>query len=373
MESRLSRLRARMEENGLAGFFVSAPAEDTSKTIGANRRYLSGFTGSMGHLLVTGELAIIAVDFRYYEQAEREALDFTLFKANGPMNTWLSDLLREARLGGKNLGFEAQGVSYATYRNLRTAVGGLPPDERPHLLATQNLVESLRAMKEPGEIEALQAAVDLGDAAFEAVADRIEPGWTEKQVAWEIERYAREHGAEGLSFETIVGAGPWGAMPHCHPRDHVIAAGEAVVIDMGVKMESGYVSDLTRTIVLGKPDDQFRKVYDIVLGAQLTAEELVRPGMTGGEAHMLAHRVIEEAGYGETFGHGLGHGVGLQVHEFPRVGRTSEDVLKELMVFTVEPGIYLPGWGGVRIEDQGYLKDGRYVAMSRAPKLKFSG
>jgi Xaa-Pro aminopeptidase len=370
MKDRLTRLREKLEEHGLGGVFVSAPAEDTSKTVGANRRYLSNFTGSMGHLLITQDAAFIAVDFRYFEQAERESPDFTLFQANGPMNTWLAELLREARLGGKKLGFESQGITYATYRSLRTAVSSLPEDERPHLNATQNLVESIRVIKEPQEIEALQAAVALGDAAFEHAAKIIKPGLTEKEVAWGIEKYAREQGAEAMSFETIVGAGAWGAMPHCQPRDQVIQEGDGVVIDMGVKL-NGYCSDLTRTLYIGKPDDKFRKVYDIVLAAQLTAEELVREGMTGGEAHMLAHRVIEEAGYGENFGHGLGHGVGLQIHEPPRLGRTSNDRLDDGMVFTIEPGIYLPGWGGIRIEDQGYLKGGKYVAMSRAPKLRF--
>jgi Xaa-Pro aminopeptidase len=371
MTDRLTRLRAKLEEHGLGGVFISAPAEDTSKTIGANRRYLSGFTGSMGHLLITPDVASIAVDFRYYEQTERES-KFAMFKANGPMNTWLPEFIRQGNLGGKKLGFEAQGVSYATYQALRKAIHELPEGDRPDLKPTTNLVESLRVIKEPGEIEALQAAVTLGDEAFEHVAERIEPGWTEKQVAWEIEKYVREHGGEGLSFDTIVGAGPWGALPHAQPRDHVIAKGEGVVIDMGVKL-NGYVSDLTRTIFMGKADAEFRKIYDIVLGAQLTAEELVRPGMTGNEAHMLAAKVIDEAGYGDKFGHGLGHGVGLQVHEPPRVGSTSEDKLEDGMVFTIEPGIYLPGWGGVRIEDQGYLKDGRYVPMSHATKLKFSG
>ncbi len=371
MTDRVTKLRAKLDEHGLGGVFISAPAEDTSKTIGANRRYLSGFTGSMGHLLITPDVASIAVDFRYYEQTERES-KFDMFKANGPMSTWLPEFIRQGNLGGKKLGFEAQGVSYATYQSLRKAIGELPEGDRPELKPTTNLVESLRVIKEPGEIEALQAAVTLGDEAFEHVAERIEAGWTEKQVAWEIEKYVREHGGEGLSFDTIVGAGPWGALPHAQPRDHVIAKGEGVVIDMGVKL-NGYVSDLTRTIFMGKADAEFRKIYDIVLGAQLTAEELVRPGMTGNEAHMLAAKVIDEAGYGDKFGHGLGHGVGLQVHEPPRVGSTSEDKLEDGMVFTIEPGIYLPGWGGVRIEDQGYLKDGRYVPMSHATKLKFSG
>ena len=371
-EKRLARLRAKLADNGLEAAFVTAAAEDTSRTIGANRRYLSGFTGSMGHLLITMDAAYIAVDFRYYEQAQRESPDFTLFHANGPMNTWLPSLLGEAHLGGKKLGFESQGLTHSVYRALRTAIEEMPESDRPGLNSTENLVESLRAIKEEAEIDALNAAVALGDAAFENVADRVEPGWTEKQVAWEIEKYARENGAEALSFPTIVAAGPWGAMPHAQPRDEAIREGDGVVIDMGVNLH-GYMSDLTRTIFIGKPDDKFKRIYDIVLAAQLTAEELVQSGMTGGEAHMLAHRVIDEAGYGENFGHGLGHGVGLQIHESPRVGRTSEDTLLDGMVLTVEPGIYLSDWGGIRIEDMGYLKDGHYVSFTKAPKLQFAG
>jgi Xaa-Pro aminopeptidase len=369
--TRLQRLRQKLDEQSLDGIFVSATGEDIHKTIGANRRYLSGFSGSMGHLLITRDEAFIAVDFRYYEQAERESPDYRLVQANGPMKTWLSQLIGDAHLGGKQLAFESQGITFGTYRSLKSAIDELPETDRPQLVPTDNLVESLRVIKEPEEIEALDKAVALGDAAFQNVAQMVEPGWTEKQIAWEIERYAREHGAQGLSFPTIVAAGPWGAMPHAQPRDHVVQEGDGIVIDMGVNLD-GYMSDLTRTVFVGKPDDKFKKIYDIVLAAQLTAEELVRPGMTGGETHMIAHRVIEEAGYGENFGHGLGHGVGLQIHESPRVGRTSEDVLEDGMIFTVEPGIYLPGWGGIRIEDMGYLKDGKYVNFTRAPKLQFA-
>jgi Xaa-Pro aminopeptidase len=368
---RIERLRGKLEEQGLGGLFVSAPAEDIHKTVGANRRYLSGFTGSLGHLLITRDAAFIAVDFRYFEQAERESPEFTLIQANGGMKVWLPKLIGEAGLGGQKLGFESSGITYGMYGALRDAVNDLPESNRPHLVPTDNVVESLRAIKDPEELDALDRAVALGDAAFEHVAARIEPGWTEKQIAWEIEKYAREHGAEGLSFPTIVAAGPWGAMPHAQPRDHVVQEGDGIVIDMGVNLD-GYMSDLTRTVFVGKPDDKFRKIYDIVLAAQLTAEELVRTGMTGGDAHMLAHKVIEEAGYGDSFGHGLGHGVGLQVHESPRVGQTSTDVLEDGMVITVEPGIYLPGWGGVRIEDMGYMKDGKYVSFTKAPKLQFA-
>src|SRR3990172_2507404 len=298
--TRIERLRAKLDEHKLDALLVCSP--ETASRV--NRRYLSGFTGTSAYLLITKDNAIIATDFRYYEQAEQQARGFRLYKTVGAMEKWLPGLF--AGLGGQRLAFEAPHVSYQTYRTMRKAVQDLAEAHRPKLVATTNLVESLRVVKEPEEIAALQAAIDLGDAAFQHVAERVEPGWTEKQVAWEIEKYVREHGGDGVSFETLVGSGPRGSMPHCSPTDRVLRKGEGVVIDMGV-MLNGYVSDLTRTVVLGKPDDQFKRVYDIVLAAQQTAGELVEAGMTGEQAHLLASKVIEEAGHGDDFGHGLGH------------------------------------------------------------------
>ncbi|MBF6600114.1 MAG: aminopeptidase P family protein [Dehalococcoidia bacterium] len=361
MDQRLARLRHALAAHELDAALISN---------GNNRRYLSGFTGSAGYLLISHDDAVIATDFRYYEQSGQQAPGFRLHKTVGGFDAWLLPLF--AGLGGKKVAFEANDITVATHQALKKALATLPEGERPNLVPTPNLVESLRLFKEPAEIAALQAATDLGDAAFTSVAERVEPGWTERQVAWEIEKYIREHGGDGLSFDTIVAGGPWGAMPHAYPRDRELVSGEGVVIDMGCDV-GGYMSDLTRTIFLGKPDDQFRKVYDIVLTAQLSAEEMVQPGMTGEECHMIAHNVIEAAGYGETFGHGLGHGIGLEVHEAPRVARTSTDELKDGMVFTVEPGIYITGWGGVRIEDMVVLEGGKARVMSQAPKLRFVG
>jgi Xaa-Pro aminopeptidase len=366
---RLKALREKMAEAGVDALLVGAPIADMFHTVSANRRYLSGFTGSSGWLLVTMQKALIAADFRYVEQAERECPDFTVFRADGPMEKWFGPLLQEAEIiAGLRLGFEAAGITVAAFQAMRKAVDALPPGERPKLLAASPLVERMRAIKEPEEVEQIQRAVDVGDSAFEAVSQRLEPGWTERKLAWEIEKHARENGADGMSFETIVAAGHWGAMPHAQPRDQVIEPGEPIVIDMGVRV-GGYCSDLTRTIVAGEPDSKFREIYDIVLTAQLTAEEMVRAGMGGEEAHLLAHNVISEAGYGDKFGHGLGHGVGLQVHESPRLAKTSTDELQSGMVVTIEPGIYVPGWGGVRIEDMVIIENGTARVMSRAPKL----
>lgn len=361
MSTRIERLRHTFEKHELDGALISNAQ---------NRRYLSGFTGSAGYLLITATDAVLATDFRYYEQSAAQAPDYRLHKTVGGFDAWVPTLF--ADLAGKKIAFEAGDMTFATHQQIKKSIATLPEAGRPALVPTPNLVESLRLFKEPGEIEALQRAVDLGDAACESVANRVEPGWTEKQVAWEIEKYIREHGGDGLSFDTIVAGGPWGAMPHAYPRDRKLEKGEGVVIDMGCDID-GYMSDLTRTIFLGKPDDQFKKIYDIVLTAQLTAEEMVKPGMTGDECHMIAHNVIDAAGYGETFGHGLGHGIGLQVHEAPRVARTSTDELRDNMVFTIEPGIYVTAWGGVRIEDMVVMENGKARVMSKAPKLQFVG
>ena len=361
-EQRIARLREQLDKHKLDAVFVSSP-ENASPV---NRRYLSGFTGTSGYLLVTKDDALIATDFRYYEQAEQQATAFRLHRSVGAMDKWLPAMLEG--LGGKRLAFESSQVSYQLFRTVRKIVQDLPEDARPKLVATTNLIEGLRVIKDAAEIAALQAAITLGDEAFADVAQRVEPGWTEKQVAWEIEKYIREHDAESLSFDTLVGAGERGSMPHCFPTERKLKKGEGVVIDMGVTL-NGYMSDLTRTIFLGKPNDEFKRVYDIVLAAQQTAQELVEEGMTGEQAHMLAANVIGEAGHGEHFGHGLGHGVGLQIHEAPRLGPTSKDKLLEGMVFTIEPGIYLTGWGGVRIEDVVVLESGKARLLSHAPKL----
>ena len=365
-QQRLQRLRKKLDEHKLDALLIASG--ETASPV--NRRYLSGFTGTSAYLLISQDDAVIATDFRYWEQAERQAVDCRLYQTIGSMEKWLAGLLDG--LGGKRVAFEAPHLSYQTYRTMRKVIRGLTQGARPKLVATAGLVESLRAIKDPEEIAAIQAAIDLGDAAFEHVAGRVEPGWSEKQVAWEIEKYIREHDGDGVSFDTIVGSGAWGAMPHAYPRDRALESGEGVVIDMGVKLD-GYVSDLTRTIFLGEPDAQFKRIYDVVLAAQQTAQERVAAGMTGEQAHMLAHEVIDAAGHGDDFGHGLGHGVGLEVHELPRLGKTSKDVLTDGMVFTIEPGIYLTEWGGVRIEDIVVMENGRARVMSHAPKLAMAG
>ena len=368
LERRLARLRCAMGDAGLGGLLVGSPVEDTFGTLAASRRYLSGFSGSMGWLLITADEAFIVVDFRYWEQAERESPLFTLVKATGGIKSWLPALIGDAAMGGARLGFEPGGVTVSAHHSIREALATLPAPGRPELVPAPCIVDEMRAIKEPKELALLQRSVDIADDVLRSVIPRIEPGWTEELVSLEIERESRKRGASGLSFPTIVASGARSAMPHARPRQESIQVGEPIVIDMGVRVD-GYCSDVTRTVVVGQPDERFWKIYDIVLTAQLAAEELVEEGMSGSDAHGLAQKVISEAGYGDRFGHGLGHGVGMLVHEAPRLSKGSDDVLKEGMVVTMEPGIYLPGWGGVRIEDMVVIKGGRAHLMTGAPKL----
>jgi len=361
MFHRVEELRLRLKDSGLDAILISQPE---------NRRYLSGFIGTAGHLMVSQDKAILATDFRYTEQAMRQAPNFEVRRTEGDITKWLPKLIAEAL--PQTLGFEAQDVTYASYQAMLKVLEELDPGQRPSLVPTENLVDQLRAVKDKEELDTISRAIALGDAAFDHVSERIRPGMTEKQVAWEIEKYLRENGGERLSFDTIVASGVYSAVPHHHTSDKPLEAGEPVVIDMGCVMD-GYCSDLTRTVFVGAPDDQFKRIYDIVLGAQLTAAATIAAGMTGNDADALARHVIEQAGHGDHFGHSLGHGVGLAVHEFPRLGKGSNDVLADNMVFSIEPGIYITDWGGVRIEDLAVLEEGRVRVLSKARKTELHG
>jgi Xaa-Pro aminopeptidase len=258
-------------------------------------------------------------------------------------------------------------MTVATYNNLLEALKKHDSLSQVSMVATSGLTEDQRIIKDGEELAMLQKAIDASDAAMEAVCPEIREGMTEREVAWRMEVVMRDLGADGISFDTIVAAGPNGAMAHHRPSDRPINSGEPIVIDMGA-MVDGYCSDITRTVVVGEPDETFRKVYDTVLGAQLTAINTVKTGMTGEECDGLARTVIVEAGYGDNFGHSLGHGVGLAVHEYPRVAPKSPDRLQNDTVFTVEPGIYITGWGGVRIEDIVILGDDGATTLSKASK-----
>ena len=355
VKDRIQKLRELFKEQEIEGILISHPQ---------NRFYLSGFLGSAGYLLITEKRLIIAVDFRYVEQAKRQSPDFDLFNITGPVEDWFSKLVVEANI--KRLGFESANTTYALYRQLTETI---PKKQLPiQLVPTDGMVESVRSVKEPEEIELITRAINISDLAIAHIQKIIHAGMTEIEVAWEIEKYMRENGSGTVPFELIVAAGPNSALPHAHPSDRPIQTGEPIVMDIGANYQ-GYTSDLTRTICLGKPDGTYRKIYDTVLGAQLTAMAIIKEGMTGEAADNIARTVIQESGYGNNFGHGLGHGVGLETHESPRLGIHSMDKLTNGMIFSIEPGIYLPGWGGVRIEDTVLLKNGKIEVLSKAEKI----
>ena len=350
--NRLQRLRQRLGEKEIDGIFVSQPE---------NRCYLSGFDGSAGYLLITPQNKILATDFRYIEQAQRQAPDYKIFPISSGILDWLPKLV--ADLGLKRLGFEAGHITFAMHQQLTDTL----KQSQLKLIPVDGLIESLRVIKEPEEIELIIKAVEITDSAFEYIEDMVHIGMSEKEVAWEIEKFLRENGSEPIPFDIIVASGPNSALPHAKPSSGAIHSGEPIIIDIGARV-GGYSSDLSRTICLDTADDTFNKVYDTVLRAQLTAIAAIKKGMTGGEIDDLARIVIKQTGYGEAFGHSLGHGIGLAPHEQPRLGPNSSEPLAAGMVFTIEPGIYLTGWGGVRIEDVVVMEEGKIRVISKARK-----
>ncbi len=357
---RLARLRAAMEQAGFAAVFTTHPY---------NRRYLTGFTGedllpneSAGFVLVTQDAAYLLTNLLDETQARAQAPDYTIVAHTRETRT---EQMREiaARHGITRLGFEEDAIPYTVHKWLRETL----PDAE--LVEIGNLISGLRLIKDREEIALLRRAQQITVAAFVDVSKQVTAGMTEKQVAWELEQAIRAHGGEALAFPTIVGAGEHGARPHHTVTDRPIREGEPIVIDMGAVYE-GYSGDLTRTIVVGEPDEQFRRHYDLVLRALRHAEEIARPGMTGGELDKATRDVIAEAGYGEKFIHGLGHGVGLQVHEGPSARKEGNDVFQPGMSLTIEPGIYLPEWGGVRLEDAVIFTENGIEILAPAPILE---
>ena len=359
--SRLQKLRPIIAKNGLDALLISQPY---------NYRYLSGFSGSSGWLLISQSEAILATDFRYMEQAKEEVRHFQVMQINGAVHDWLPQLASD--FGWCKLGFEANHITFAGYQQLGEKVKNkLNLD----LVPTTALVECLRSIKEPMELELISLAAKLTDTAFEYARSIIHVGMHEKEVAWEIEKFLRDNGSEEIPFEVIVASGPNSALPHARPGERTIQPGEPVLIDMGARV-GGYCSDFSRTLSMRaqqsnlKADRIFSEIYNIVLEAQLTAIEGIYAGMSAVEADQLARWVITKAGYGESFGHSLGHGVGLEVHETPTISSNSSDLLDDGMVFTIEPGVYIAGLGGVRIEDMVVLEEGKARVLTKSEKME---
>ena len=349
--SRIDRLLGAFEGRGIDTLLVTSPS---------NRLYMSGFTGSSANLLIAGDRRLLITDGRYATQAAAQAADYELVIHKGPLldQVAASALDMEAAC----LGFDPELTTVADFETLSKL---LEPD--CELVGVSGLVEGLRLLKDEAEMEALRRAIAIGDAAMEVAEEAIRPGVREIDVAIAIEQEFRLAGASGPSFPVIVASGRNAAMPHHSPTVKEIEEGDSVVVDMGAKLD-GYCSDMTRTFCAGGPTPMFEKIYGIVLEAQRAAIDGVRGGLSAKDCDGLARDVISAAGYGDRFGHGTGHGVGLDIHESPRVSFTSKDVLQAGMVHSVEPGIYLPDWGGVRIEDLVLVTEDGSETLSRYPK-----
>lgn len=347
---RVARIRERLQAEGADVFLISNPV---------NRRYITGFTGSAGLVWISSTKQAILTDFRYVEQVKTECPGWELIRIE-TYNDALEELIKGENI--RSIVFEEEHVTVKQLREWqdRFAV---------ELKGSSGWVEELRMCKTPAEIEHIRRAAQIGDEAFAELLPNIKSGRTEREIALELEYLMRRKGASAMSFAPIVASGPQSALPHARPGERILSYGDFVVMDFGCVV-NGYCSDMTRTIVIGEPEERHLLIYDLVLKAQVEAVEAVAPGKTGAEIDAIAREIIAEAGYGDYFGHGLGHSVGLEVHENPRLSKTDQTVLAPGMIVTVEPGVYLPGFGGVRIEDLVVVtEDGHEVLTSSFKEL----
>jgi len=310
----------------------------------ANVRYLTGFSGSSALLLVSQRDTLLITDFRYQTQAAEEVGN-TARVSIEPQSLWSGLWQQLSQMSAVQvLGFESAHLLHRDFQRLMEA--GARWQWRP----TLDLVETLRERKDPGEIDLIESAARVAIRALERTLAEVRVGMSELQVAGVLERALRDEGSEGFPFPSIVATGARSALPHARATSTKIREGDFLLLDFGAEV-AGYCADITRTVVVGRASEQQREVYDVVREANQQASHEIRAGMSGREADAIARSFIEQRGYGELFGHGLGHGVGLEVHEAPRLARTADGPLSEGAVVTIEPGVYRPGWGGVRIED----------------------
>jgi len=348
---RVARIRERLQAEGADVFLISNPV---------NRRYITGFTGSAGLVWISGAKQAILTDFRYVEQVKAECPGWELIRIESYSDT-LDELIKEE--GVRTLLFEEEHVTVKQLKEWQERFSSVD------LQGTSGWVEELRMCKAENEIEHIRRAAQIGDEAFAELLPRIKSGLTEREIALELEFLMRKKGASAMSFAPIVASGPQSALPHARPGERILTYGDFVVMDFGCVV-NGYCSDMTRTIVIGEPEEQHLVIYDLVLKAQLEALSAVAPGKTGAEVDAIAREIISAGGYGECFGHGLGHSVGLEIHESPRLSKIDNTVLQPGMVVTVEPGIYVPGFGGVRIEDLVVVtEDGHEILTSTFKEL----
>ena len=367
MEKSIFRKRIKALRQNLAGMDC-----DTAWIIQPeNRRYLSGFraedgqfTESSGSLFINESQSLLATDSRYTLDAERDAVDFEVQTLKKGLPEGLPGLLK--RMGTENLGFEGDYLTWGLHRELSERL--LEDSPSVLLMPLNGVVEEMRVVKDEPEISTLEASADLMSGILDEVITGLEPGMTEKQVAWQIEGLVGRSGAEGLAFPSIVASGPNSALPHAVPTDRKLMKGDPVILDVGLRL-NGYCSDMTRTVFLGDPSPDFIEIYRTVREAQTNSLKEVRSGVMSNYPDSIARQIINDAGFGDYFGHGLGHGVGLATHERPRLSPLKPTKLEKGMVVTVEPGIYIPGKGGVRLEEMVVIEAAGPRILTKAGNL----
>jgi Xaa-Pro aminopeptidase len=323
-----------------------------------NIYYLTGFRGSEGTLVVTGGDVLLITDFRYITHAHEVTKDVKIVEQRGKQNVILE--LRD-QYGIKKMGFDSAHTTYQMYKRWTDTMQDI------EFVPLENEIEEIRKCKEPEEIEAIRKAIDISTNAFVEVFERIRPGKTERDIACDLDFTMRRMGADSPSFDTIVASGPRAALPHAVPTDREIKAGEAIILDFGAQI-NGYCSDETCTIAIGEVNGKIKEIHKVVKDAKDIALEKVKAGMSIKDLDMVVRGFIDEAGYGDYFRHGVGHGVGIAVHEAPAITGTGEGILEEDMVITIEPGIYLPNLGGVRLEDMVLVTDNGSKVLTRLRK-----
>ena len=324
-----------------------------------NRRYLSGFTGSAGFLVIGKESLDFVTDFRYMEQAESQCEGWNIVIHGGTPMEKLAEVI--IKTGIKRLGIEEDFMTVSFSEEIKKALPGII------LVPARSVFAKLRIKKDNNELTNISKAAAIADEAFDHILGYIRPGLSEAEVALELEYFMKKKGASGLSFDTIAASGIRSSLPHGIASEKIIRNGEFLTLDFGC-VYNGYCSDMTRTIFIGKATERHKEIYSTVLKANIKALKGIMPGITGREADKIARDVISEAGFGEYFGHGLGHGVGLAIHEDPKLSKLGDDILEAGMVVTDEPGIYIPGFGGVRIEDLVLVTESGAEAISKSTK-----
>lgn len=348
MKGRIARLKRKMREKGLETLLITSPQ---------NWRYLTGFSGSEGILLISEKGVLLGVDFRYYEQALSETEGLEVVRIEGsPLETFRKRL---SSLEVSHLGFESSHLSFRYYKKLKKTL-------KLKLIPTENIVEEMRVVKDEEEIKKIKRAIKISEIAWEKVLKTIKAGMKERDVAAELDYCIKREGGEGVSFPTIVLSGRRSSLPHGHPGDKILKKGEVLLLDFGA-IYQGYRCDLTRTVVLGRMTKRQREIYRLVFQAQKEAINRIKPGVKPSTIDRIARIVISKAGWSGSFGHGTGHGIGLEIHEAPHISPRGKGRLRKNMVFTVEPGIYIPGWGGIRIEDDVVVTGGGCEVLSHSP------